>query len=210
MSVFTRTAVVLLIFVCTFTSSISSASSVLPQRSPRRLKTQDRIYLVPLGVTSVPSLTKLKSYYKQKFGLTVEILPLLRMESGTLDSKRKQVIAEEAIKLMERGCHEQANDPTAIVIGITPYDMYIREKSWQFAFSFRQAGRFAVVSSAHMNPVSFRQPADDALLTSRVRKMVTKNIGLMHYKLPMNNNPRSVMFRSILGLAELDRIGEDF
>jgi hypothetical protein len=36
--------------------------------------------------------------------------------------------------------------------------------------------------------------------------MVTKNIGVMHYKLP----PRSVMFRSILGLEELDRIGEDF
>jgi len=96
------------------------------------------------------------------------------------------------------------------VIGITPFDMYIREKSWQYAFSFRQAGRFAVVSSARMNPVSYGSPVDSALLTSRVKKMVTKNIGVMYYKLPLNNNPRSVLFRSILGLEELDRVGEDF
>ena len=209
MSVFTKTAV-LIALLCTFTGAISLSASILPQRSPRPPKTQDRIYLVPLGKTSTPSLTELKSYYSQKFGLAVEILPVLTLDSGSLDYKRKQVIAEEVIKLMERGCREQANDPTAIVIGITPYDMYIREKSWKFAFSFRQTGRFAVVSSARMNPVSLRQPADDALLASRVRKMVTKNIGVMHYKLPLNNNPRSVLFRSILGLAELDHIGEDF
>ncbi len=96
------------------------------------------------------------------------------------------------------------------MIGITEEDIYIRKSSWQFAFSYRAENRFAVVSSARMNPVNFDQPNDQALLHTRLRKMITKNIGILYFGLPQNNDPRSVLYRSILGVDELDRVGEDF
>lgn len=203
-----RKKVVLILMLGIFTGSIPATAAILPQPSSR--PSAGRIYLVPLGATGIPSMMELQSYYRKKFGLTVESLPLLQLDGAVVDQNRRQLIAEELIALMRRGFRKQANEPGAIIIGITPYDMYIREKTWQFAFSLRQAGRFAVVSSARMNPASFKLPANDSLLRARVRKMVTKNIGIMYYKLPQNDNPKSVLYRSILGLEELDRAGEDF
>ncbi len=96
------------------------------------------------------------------------------------------------------------------MIGITENDMYIRKFSWLFAFSYRAENRFAIVSSARMNPVNLGKPNDPALLQTRVRKMITKNIGILYFHLPQNNNPRSVLYRSILGIDDLDGVGEDF
>ena len=40
--------------------------------------------------------------------------------------------------------------------------------------------------------------------------MITKNIGIMYYGLPASGNPRSALFRSILGVDDLDRMTEEF
>jgi len=40
--------------------------------------------------------------------------------------------------------------------------------------------------------------------------MVTKNIGIMYFGLPASDNPRSVLFRNILGVDDLDRMTEEF
>jgi hypothetical protein len=61
-----------------------------------------------------------------------------------------------------------------------------------------------------LNPVSFGQPADQALLDTRLRKVITKNIGILYFRLPQSNDPRSVLYKSILGIDDLDRVGEDF
>jgi hypothetical protein len=58
-----------------------------------------------------------------------------------------------------------------------------------------------------LNPVSFGQPADQALLHARLRKAITKDIGILYFHLPQINDPRSVLYRSILGIDDLDRVG---
>ena len=68
----------------------------------------------------------------------------------------------------------------------------------------------AVVSYARMNPVIFGNLPDDELLQSRLRKMVTKNVGIMCYGLPLSPDPRSVMYGNIGGTDELDVMTEDF
>jgi predicted Zn-dependent protease len=88
--------------------------------------------------------------------------------------------------------------------------MYIREYNWRFAFSWRQEGRFAVVSTARMDPVFFGRKRNDAILESRLRKMITKNIGLMYYGYFQSSDPKSVLYRSVLSIDDLDKIGEDF
>ena len=132
------------------------------------------------------------------------------MEPATFDARRHQLIAEDLVELIKRRYPKLAQDPNATVIGLTEKDMYIREKTWQFAFSYRVDGRFAVVSSARMNPANFGEPANAELLHSRVRKMIMKNIGLLYYQLAQSDNPKSVLYSNILGLEELDNVSEDF
>jgi predicted Zn-dependent protease len=111
---------------------------------------------------------------------------------------------------MKRSNPKLVADPNAILIGLTDEDMYIRKKNWQFAFSYRTQGRFAVVSSARMNPVNFGGPADDELLDSRMRKMISKNIGILYYQLPANRNPKSVLYGGVMDVKDLDNMSEDF
>jgi predicted Zn-dependent protease len=152
----------------------------------------------------------LKTYYRDRFDITVEALPLLPFEQRTYDSGRHQLIAEELVAQIKRGYPRQAQDQNAILIGITDGDMYIRAMDWRFGFNYRSDDRFAVVSCARMNPINLGQPADDELLRSRVRKMLTKNIGILYFKKEASTNPKSVLYNKVLGLEDLDYMGEEF
>jgi tetratricopeptide (TPR) repeat protein len=171
---------------------------------------KEKLYFIRIGNFSTAQLTKLLNYFKSKAGVRAISVPGVPVEVTALDTRRRQVIAEEVVALIKRRYPKLAEDPNAVVIGLIEQDMYIREKTWQFAFSYRTEGRFAIVSSARMNPVNLGEPANDDLLDHRVRKMVTKNVGLLYYLLPQNNNPKSVLYRNISGLEDLDNIGEDF
>src|SRR5215468_4521257 len=98
----------------------------------------------------------------------------------------------------------------AILIGITAQDMYIRGKDWRFAFAYSEPDRWAVISTARMDPTWYAQPAHPALLRKRLRKMVTRAIGILHFRYAEVSNQRSVMSGPILSLEDLDRIPEDF
>jgi predicted Zn-dependent protease len=106
-----------------------------------------------------------------------------------------------------------AKNPRTRVIGITPYDMYMEamREQWAFTFSLRSADqRLAVISYARMDPANLGDVPDTTLLRSRLRKMVTKNIGIMYFGLAVSDNPRSALFRNILGVDDLDRMTDDF
>ena len=169
-----------------------------------------KIYFAAVGEMRSVHLDALQAYYKQRYDLTVEILPPIGLEPVVVDERRRQLIAEELIELMKRRYPEHARSPQSILIGITEGDMYIREVNWRFAFARRDGDRFAIVSSARMDPVSFGFLPDDELLQTRLRKMLSKNIGIMYYKLPQKSDRRSVMFGPILGIDDLDSMGEDF
>ena len=82
--------------------------------------------------------------------------------------------------------------------------------SWQYAFSNRLPPRFAVVSPVHMDRGCLGFRAADATMLIRLRKMVGKNIGVLFFRLPLSDHPRSMMYRSIGGPQELDTMLEEF
>jgi predicted Zn-dependent protease len=169
------------------------------------------IYLLPLDGTSTATINRLTDYYKQKFNVKIDTLPIIPVEAQAIDTSRHQLIAEELIETIKRTYQSQLKHPKSIIIGVTADDMYIRQKvDWRFAFSFRNGDRYAVVAIARMNPVNLGDPPNEALMRTRLRKMITKNIGILFYNLPPNNNPKSVLYSGILGVDELDAIGEDF
>jgi tetratricopeptide (TPR) repeat protein len=171
---------------------------------------KEKLYFVPLNNFSRASLNRLVTYYKQKPGIEAITTHPLPLRLAARDNRRQQLVAEELVEVIKRAYPELVADPNAIVIGLTDEDMYIRKKTWQYAFSYWADGRFAVVSSARMNPVNFGAPANADLLDSRMRKMVLKNIGVLYYQLPTNHNPKSVLYGNIMGVEDLDNMGEDF
>ena len=175
-----------------------------------KLFAPQKVYFVPLGEISSPSLDALVAYYRQKYNLAIEILPTLKLEPWLTDYNRRQLVAQELIKEMKRRYSEIASDRTMILIGITSKDMYIRGYPWRFAFSWREGGRFAVVSTGRMDPTFFGRPSDESLTRTRLKKMITKNIGLMYFGYFQSSDPKSVLYHSILSIDDLDRIGEDF
>lgn len=87
--------------------------------------------------------------------------------------------------------------------------MYLQHKNWQFAFAGREAGRFAVISTARMDPQSFGLPKDEPALSGRLKKMVLKQVGLYFYGLPERSETTSVLFSPILGVDDLDAVAPD-
>ncbi len=88
--------------------------------------------------------------------------------------------------------------------------MYIRKENWQWAFGYWTQRRFAVISSARLNPANLGGAANDALTETRLRKMLLKNIGVLFYLYPANYDPKSVLYDGVHGVEDIDKMGEDF
>ena len=169
------------------------------------------IYFVPLGTPDAPGLDALAAHLERRYVISVRILGPLTLEESVVDNRRRQLIAEPLIDLMKRGYPAEAADPAAVLVGVTTHDLYIAGHTiWRFAFSLRQEDRFAVVSTARMDNATLGGRPDPQLLETRLRKMVTKNLGIMYFGLQQSKSRRSVLYGPILGVDDLDSIGEDF
>ena len=122
-----------------------------------------------------------------------------------MDAERDQLVAERLLDAIA-ATDVVAADPEAVVIGLTDADMYIAAQDWRYAYGLRSGGTLAIVSTARM---------DDGFATEerrnqRLRKMVTKNLGILYFGLGVSDDPRSVLYRDILGPDDLDYASEDF
>jgi predicted Zn-dependent protease len=174
------------------------------------LKSSAKLYLVPLGEFPYEVAEELASFYRSKYGIHVETLPNVPISPGAMNRRRRQLIAEGAVEILEEAYPQLKNNSEAIVIGLTIKDMYIAQVDWQFGFSWRAQNKYAVVSVGRMNLPNGKQKVTKELFLSRIRKVVTKNVGILYYKLGASDNPRSVLYRKVGGIRELDNMGEDF
>jgi|SRR5689334_14191048 predicted Zn-dependent protease len=95
------------------------------------------------------------------------------------------------------------------IIALTDQGIYIRKFNWRYAFSFR-SGQIAIVSLARMDHRFMGvRPIDSDWQETRLRKMVTKDIGVLYYHLPLSAHCQSPVFGRIGGPQELDFMGED-
>ena len=70
--------------------------------------------------------------------------------------------------------------------------------------------RTAVVSTARLSLPDIGQSLGRDVLGTRLRKVVTKDIGILYYGLPQSQNPNRVLYNQIMGIEELDQVGEEF
>ena len=177
-------------------------AAIVPVNPPGRT-----VYLAPLGGLAGADLQDLAAFYKVRYDLDVGILPPAPIPASLEDAGRHQLAAEDLIGLLP-SIYPEAADPNSVVIGVLPGDIYSRGiPDWQWAFSKRASGHLAVVSTTHMIA---RGPFGTSIAAARLRKMVTRNIGVLYFGLPLSDDARSVLYYEILSVADLDRLGEDF
>src|SRR5262249_39927070 len=173
--------------------------------------TSNRLYFAGVGTVHRDLVAQLAAHFRQSLGLDIAELPAVPFDRATVDNDRSQVVAEELVGAIRRRYPALARDAHARIIGVTGDDMYLRAMadSWVFGFSWRSDdNHMAVVSYARMDPAALGLPPDPDMLSSRVMKMVAKDIGVLYYGLPLSNNPRSVMYGNIGGTDELDVMTE--
>ena len=174
------------------------------------LKAYGALYLVPIGNFISADLTQLVAYYEKALGLKVALLPPAALEAKARNEDRGQLIAEELIELMRRRLPKLANDPNAILLGITDDDIYIRDYDWPFALNLRVGQRSGVISSYRLKLTGAEIKAGSELMQTRVRKLVSKNIGALVYRLPLSNDPTSLMHRRVWSTKDIDTMVESF
>jgi len=158
------------------------AAAILPSPRPAPGQGPGRIYFVPLGPGVPVPLKELGDHFRQNHSLNTSVLPELPLSDPRIqDTARFQLIAEELLGYMVRKHPKLSWEPGAVVIGVTAQDMYIRAITWSFAFGYREGDRFAVLSTARMDPTWFADPANPDLLRKRLRKAAARMIGYPYY-----------------------------
>ena len=179
----------------------------------RAQTSKPELYFVAIGKVPAEMIDDFTAYFAAKFKIPIEALPAVGSDRLAFDEQRSQMVADKLIQVVRFRYPTLAKNPRTRVIAITPDDMFIEamRQQWTFSFSLRSGDqRFAVVSYARMDPSNLVQRPDYILLRQRLRKMIAKNIGIMYFGLPASDNPRSALFRNILGVEDLDRMTEEF
>lgn len=129
---------------------------------------------------------------------------------STEDGSGKATVLRPGRRAKWRRGNQQAATPDSILIGVTDEDIYIAELDWEFAFNFRETHQTAVISTARLNPVYYGRPAAPAVLETRLRKLLSKNIGISFYGLNLLTDSGSVLYNEVWSMKTLDAMGEDY
>jgi hypothetical protein len=86
--------------------------------------------------------------------------------------------------------------------------MYIEDRPWAFGFSWREPP-FAAVSYARMDPQRLVGIPNEQRLQTRLRKMISRNVGIMLFGLKPHTDRNNLMYQDVMGVDELDRLDED-
>lgn len=186
---------------------LNGPAIVKQQHVPAKLSElhgEGEVYFVPLGKQAVAP-ESLVQHYKSKFNLTIHLLPALSLDAKTYDRERKQYIAEELVEQMKRAYPDLAKDPESFMIGLTDADIYMRTNDWEFTHSYRKLRHFAVVSSRRMEDTDSPSLEQTEL---RTRQMITKDIAVLYYQLPISADPESVLYQPFTPDGRPDDIWE--
>ncbi len=192
------------------TACLDAQSELQSISSPHCDGSGKRICLVPLGQVQPNLIQHLVDHYGDQYGLTITVLSPSAVPTDMVDPLREQVDAPTLTDYMGSLFPNAYRDPNVVLIGLTPVDLYNEDSHFRYVFGVKGTATHprAIISTFRMNPVTYGEPPNDELLFSRTRKLASKYIGLLFYGLPSSPDPRSPLYDSILGPADLDNMEE--
>jgi YD repeat-containing protein len=167
------------------------------------------VYLIPVGLDESVSLQWAPTYYKSKLGIDLKLLPAIALDPKLIDAARNQLNTDKWVESLAAKYPEIVRDPASIMIGVTSRDMYIPCCGWSYVENMRNEGRYGMVSSARLHPPSPLEKWNPEWLTSRVQKLLTKNLAMLYYDLPLSQDYTSLLSGGVLSGFEIDRMGGD-
>ena len=179
--------------------------------APQRLKLPPvpakKVYLIPMGLSDSEPLDWAPAFYIAKLGIDVVVLPAVPLAEKLIDPARQQVDSEACVEYLRKLHPELDADPSALLIGVTSRDIYIPSFNWAYAENYRHYLHFAVVSSARLHPPAIMARWNPEWLRSRLQKMLTKNIVMLYFDLPMSSDYTSLLSGGVLSGPEVDLMG---
>jgi hypothetical protein len=166
-----------------------------------------RVFLIPMGLSETENLDWAPDYYNAKLGIEAVVLSAAAWDPTLEDPHRHQLDANKCIEFLQRSYPDLARDPFAILIGVTSRDMYIPYFTWAYAENWRTEDRFAIVSSARLRPIPPLDDRNPEWLNSRLQKLLTKNIALLYFGLPMSSDYSSLLSGGVLSGWQIDNMG---
>jgi YD repeat-containing protein len=179
----------------------------MPQRLDLPPVPSKKVYLVPLELDANEPLDWAPSYYQAKFGIEVMVLPPIPLTEDLVNPTRKQMDSERCVESLRKLHPEWDGDPSVILIAVTSKDIYNPSLSWTYVENYRYEGRFAVVSSARLHPPAYLANWNPEWLHSRLQKMLTKNIAMLYFDLPMSSDYTSLLSGGVLYGPQIDFMG---
>lgn len=170
-----------------------------------------RICFVPIGNISADLVIRLVEHYRTEYGLEIQVMTPLAAPGYAAVPERNQI---DAAGLLEESVgvrwHEEYHDADAVIIGLTPVDMYDSDSHFRYVFGIKYPYEFpkAIVSMFRMTPEFYGNPPDPELTFERTQKLLGKYIGMLYYGLPTSSDPTSQMFNNVLGPDDLDRMND--
>lgn len=135
------------------------------------------------GALAGPAAMEVERYT----GVAPLVMPPVALPEAAYDSERRQYDADRALLALP-------SKEGYLVLGLTPVDTYTSGKpEWAYCFGIRRGNR-ALISQARTRG------------GTRFHKMVLRYVLEGAYGLPRNDDPRSLLFRTVLGPADLDRM----
>jgi len=167
-----------------------------------------RVCIVPVGMIDVSVVQHLIEHLNSNYGLQVQVLTPLEVPEDIVNDMRGQIDANALTDFMGTRFPAVFSDPNAVMIGLTPLDLYDATSHFRYLFGLKGDAAYpkAVLSTVRMNPTFYSEPPDQNLYQERVTKLLSKYIGLLYYDLPSSDDPASLMFNNILGPDDLDRM----
>jgi hypothetical protein len=162
----------------------------------------------------VPGLSaeELAAHFGRKYDAPVRVLPKLPItnEMRQPNTPHGTPAAGAMIAAIAAAHPKLARNTESIFIFVTEEMTVEQAGNRRFNFFLDLEGRFGILAAEALRPTNYCEPADDALLEARLRKVLTRAIGTLYFRLPRSDDPRSVLYNSVGCVDELDFQGEDF
>ncbi len=122
---------------------------------------QTRVCLFPLGQVSPALVEQLVDYYLARYGLTVTVLTPSAVPEDLADPVREQVDADALIQHVASLFPDAYYDPGAVLIGLTPVDLYAKDSHFRYVFGVKgtPADPKAMISCGGSKYIRFAQAA---------------------------------------------------
>ena len=200
------------LIVSAFILLLLSACASSPEKQKLDTYQSDNadVYFVPIGNMSDKYKLELLTHFEKTFPLKFSFTPYLKLRKEMINVKKKQVFADKIFQYLDKDFGSYSDNKKAIYIAVTHVDMRPSKESEFATATENKDNRFAVVANRRMMPelkeiVHFINI--DTVLAN-TRKMISRNIGILHYNKPTNNDPKSVLYGKINSVQVIENMQE--